>query len=127
MVKSYLLINFPQSQQWLRVYVYINTGVSRCYNGAPRYLLDNISQQVQCIVLCALLFSISVDAFGSCADDSDCPDNAECDNNGDDDDDCESESCEPVECECKEGFDEIDLPKITIDGRAATVCVGMKQ
>lgn len=79
------------------------------------------------IVLCALLFSNSVDAFGSCADDSDCPDNAECDNNDDVDQDCDGESCQPIECECKEGLDEIDLPKITIDGRAATVCVGMKQ
>lgn len=66
----------------------------------------------QCLLLCALIYSVSVDAFGDCEDDPECPDNAECVDGGD--------------CECKEGFDEIDLPDITIDGQAATVCIGMK-
>lgn len=72
----------------------------------------------QCIVLCALLYTVSVAAaFGSCdGDDGNCPDNAEC--GGDD--------SGLSECECKEGFDEIDLPGITIDGQAATVCIGME-
>lgn len=47
----------------------------------------------QCLLLCALIYSVSVDAFGNCDEDGDCPDNAECDDTGN--------------CECKEDFDEI--------------------
>lgn len=75
---------------------------------------------IQCFVFCALLYSIQVDAFGSCDVDGDCPDNAECNDGG-------GHGGGSSECECKEGFDEIDLPDITIDGKAATVCIGMKQ
>lgn len=66
----------------------------------------------QCLLLCALIYFVSVDAFGYCDDDGDCPDNAECDDSNN--------------CACKEGFNEIDLPDITIDGQAPTVCIGMK-
>nr|XP_011450040.2 uncharacterized protein LOC105344105 [Crassostrea gigas] len=83
----------------------------------------------QCIVLCALLYTVSVDAaFGSChGDDGNCPDNAECigDVSDDDDDDDDNGDGDTSECECKEGFDEIDLPGITIDGQAATVCIDL--
>lgn len=62
----------------------------------------------------------SVDAFGICvgeADDGSCPDNATCEDENND---------HSFECECKEGFDEIDVPGLTIDSKAVTVCVGMK-
>ncbi|XP_052676255.1 uncharacterized protein LOC128157699 [Crassostrea angulata] len=66
---------------------------------------------ILCFVFCALLYTVSVDAaFGNCDIDSNCPDNAQCDS---------------PECECQEGFDEIDLPGITIDGQAATVCIDL--
>lgn len=70
----------------------------------------------QCILLCAaLLYTTS--AFDSCGNDgSDGPDNAECDGYSGD-------SCTSFECECKRGFEEID---ITTDGQATTVCIGMK-
>ncbi|XP_034306175.2 uncharacterized protein [Magallana gigas] len=73
---------------------------------------------IQCFVFCALLYSIQVDAFGSCDVDGDCPDNAECNDGG-------GHGGGSSECECKEGFDEIDLPDITIDGKAATVCIDL--
>lgn len=74
----------------------------------------------QCLLLCALLYLASVDAFGICvgeADDESCPDNATCEDENND---------HSFECECKEGFDEIDVPGLTIDSKAVTVCVGMK-
>lgn len=43
-------------------------------------------------------------------------DNAKCDGYSGD-------SCTSFECECKRGFEEID---ITTDGQATTVCIGMK-
>ncbi|XP_052676313.1 uncharacterized protein LOC128157745 [Crassostrea angulata] len=91
--------------------------------GFPRkYLLVGCRMRgFQCIVLCALLYTVSVDAaFGNCDIDSNCPDNAECN------DVCNG-GCEGglYECECKKGFDEIDLPDITIDGKAATVCIDL--
>lgn len=74
----------------------------------------------QCLLLCALLYLASVDTFGICvgeADDGSCPDNATCEDENND---------HSFECECKEGFDEIDVPGLTIDSKAVTVCVGMK-
>lgn len=74
----------------------------------------------QCILLCALLNSIMVNAFYSCesaTDGNSCPDNSACvDVDGD----------TRFECECNEGFDVVDLPGLTIDGQAATVCIGME-
>lgn len=73
----------------------------------------------QYILLCALLNSIMVNAFYSCesaTDDNSCPDNSACvDVDGD----------TRFECECNEGFDVVDLPGLTMNGRAATVCIGM--
>ncbi|XP_052680935.1 uncharacterized protein LOC128161655 isoform X1 [Crassostrea angulata] len=79
---------------------------------------------IQCFVFCALLYSFQVDAFSSCDADGDCPDNAECDGSGDGIMGG-GDGGGPSECECKEGFDEIDLPDITIDGKAATVCIDL--
>nr|XP_034312899.1 delta-like protein C [Crassostrea gigas] len=73
----------------------------------------------QCLLLCALLYLASVDAFGICvgeADDGSCPDNATCEDENND---------HSFECECKEGFDEIDVPGLTIDSKAVTVCVDL--
>lgn len=64
----------------------------------------------QCLLLCTVLYSATVDAFGECDDDGSCPDNA---------------TCEDDQCECKDGFDEIDVPGLTIGGTPMTVCVGM--
>nr|XP_034306174.1 uncharacterized protein LOC117682530 isoform X2 [Crassostrea gigas] len=77
---------------------------------------------IQCFVFCALLYSIQVDAFSSCDADGDCPDNAECNGRGGSGG---GDGGGSSECECKEGFDEIDLPDITIDGQAATVCIDL--
>ena len=74
----------------------------------------------QCLLLCVLLYSASVDAFGDCDDaddDGSCPDNATCE-----DEDADN----TFECECEDGFDEIDVPGLTIGGEAVTVCVGME-
>lgn len=73
----------------------------------------------QYILLCALLNSIMVNAFYSCESatyGNSCPDNSACvDVDGD----------TRFECECNEGFDVVDLPGLTMNGRAATVCIGM--
>lgn len=77
----------------------------------------------ECILLCVLLHAVSVDAFYLCknaTDDDACPDNSACV-----DEDGEGPS-RYFECKCEEGFDEIDLPGLTRDGRAATVCIGME-
>eukprot|EP00105_Crassostrea_gigas_P036744 XP_019920892.1 PREDICTED: uncharacterized protein LOC105323606 [Crassostrea gigas] len=67
----------------------------------------------QCLILCVLLYSASVDAFGTCADANDvdsCPENAT----------CEDENADSTfECECEDGFDEVDVP---IGGTAVTFC-----
>lgn len=71
----------------------------------------------KCILLCVLLHSVSVDAFYSCknvTDDDACPDNSACVDVG---------LSRYFECKCDEGFHEIDLPGLTRDGRAATVCI----
>ncbi|XP_052680734.1 uncharacterized protein LOC128161487 [Crassostrea angulata] len=73
----------------------------------------------QCLLLCVLLYSASVDAFGVCTDaddDASCPDNATCE-----DEDADN----TFECECEDGFDEIDVPGLTIGGEAVTVCVDL--
>lgn len=70
----------------------------------------------QCVLLCSFLHLVSVNAFGSCENAEDqgaCPDNAAC--------------VSPdgfFQCQCEEGFDEMDLPDITRAGQAATVCIG---
>lgn len=81
----------------------------------------------QCLLLCAILYSASasVDAFGTCndaEDDASCPDDTECvevipekESTGAD-----------LGCRCEEGFDEIDVPGVTKDGQAVTVCCGME-
>lgn len=74
----------------------------------------------KCILLCVLLHSVSVDAFYSCknvTDDDACPDNSACVDVG---------LSRYFECKCDEGFHEIDLPGLTRDGQAATVCIGME-
>lgn len=69
-----------------------------------------------CVLLCSFLHLVSVNAFGSCENAEDqgaCPDNAAC------------VSLDGFfQCQCEEGFDEMDLPDITREGRAATVCIG---
>ncbi|XP_052679845.1 slit homolog 3 protein-like [Crassostrea angulata] len=73
----------------------------------------------QCLLLCVLLYSASVDAFGTCKDindDASCPDNATCE---------DEDSDAKFECECKDGFDEIDVPGLTAGGTAVTVCVDL--
>lgn len=67
----------------------------------------------QCFLLCIFLHSFSVDAFRVCVNDADCPDNAV----------CVSTDARSI-CQCKNGFDEIDLPDITRNSQAATVCIG---
>lgn len=71
----------------------------------------------QCVLLCSLLHLVSVNAFGSCENAEDqgaCPDNAAC------------VSLDGFfQCQCEEGFDEMDLPDITREGQAATVCIGI--
>ncbi|XP_065938647.1 EGF-like repeat and discoidin I-like domain-containing protein 3 [Magallana gigas] len=72
----------------------------------------------QCLLLCVLLYSASVDAFGECDsadDDGSCPDNATCEDEDED---------ETFECECKDGFDEIDS-SVTVGGTALTICVDL--
>eukprot|EP00105_Crassostrea_gigas_P025100 XP_011445564.1 PREDICTED: transmembrane matrix receptor MUP-4-like [Crassostrea gigas] len=72
----------------------------------------------QCLLLCVLLYSASVDAFGDCEgadDDGSCPDNATCE---------DEDADETFECECKDGFDEIDSG-LTVGGTAVTVCVDL--
>ncbi|XP_065938645.1 transmembrane matrix receptor MUP-4-like [Magallana gigas] len=72
----------------------------------------------QCLLLCVLLYSASVDAFGTCVDgddDGSCPDNATCE---------DEDADETFECECKDGFDEIDSG-VTVGGTALTVCVDL--
>ncbi|XP_052679842.1 slit homolog 3 protein-like [Crassostrea angulata] len=73
----------------------------------------------QCLLLCVLLYSASVDAFSVCADtddDASCPDNATCE-----DEDADN----TFECECEDGFDEIDVPGLTVGGSAVTICVDL--
>ncbi|XP_034305526.2 slit homolog 2 protein-like [Magallana gigas] len=67
----------------------------------------------QCLLLCTVLYSATVDAFGECDDDGSCPDNAT----------CEGDTSGGSQCECKDGFDEIDVPGLTIGGTPMTVCV----
>lgn len=74
----------------------------------------------QCILLCALLNSIMVNAFYSCesaTDDNSCPDNSAC---------VDVDGGTRFECQCDEGFDVVDLPGLTMNGQAATVCIGME-
>lgn len=71
----------------------------------------------QCVLLCSFLHLVSVNAFGSCENAEDqgaCPDNAAC------------VSLDGFfQCQCEEGFDEMDLPDITREGQAATVCIDL--
>ncbi|XP_065938646.1 uncharacterized protein [Magallana gigas] len=72
----------------------------------------------QCLLLCVLLYSASVEVFGqlpACENDEDCPDNATCEDDGDGN----------LECVCEEGFDEVDVPGLTVGGSAVTVCVDL--
>lgn len=74
----------------------------------------------QYILLCALLNSIMVNAFYSCesaTDDDSCPDNSAC---------VDVDGGTRFECQCDEGFDVVDLPGLTMNGQAATVCIGME-
>lgn len=50
-------------------------------------------------------------------DDASCPHNSACEDVNEDTE---------FECKSEEGFDEVDVPGLTRDGHAATVCVGMK-
>nr|XP_034305587.1 EGF-like repeat and discoidin I-like domain-containing protein 3 [Crassostrea gigas] len=70
----------------------------------------------QCLLLCVLLYSASVDAFGVCSDDEGCPDYATCE---------DGDADNTFECECEDGFFEIDVPGLTIGGNAVTVCVDL--
>ncbi|XP_052679843.1 delta-like protein B [Crassostrea angulata] len=71
----------------------------------------------QCLLLCVLLYSASVEVFGQlpeCTDNGDCPDNAT----------CEDDDNSNLKCVCEEGFDEIDSG-VTVGGTALTVCVDL--
>uniref|UniRef100_A0A8W8LSE0 EGF-like domain-containing protein n=1 Tax=Magallana gigas TaxID=29159 RepID=A0A8W8LSE0_MAGGI len=71
----------------------------------------------QCLLLCVLLYSASVEVFGqlpACTGNADCPDNATCEDDGGGN----------LECVCEEGFDESDSG-VTVGGTALTVCVDL--
>lgn len=126
MILSYLLINSPNYSGGY-MYIITYTGIKHkyimmlqhCTEESPRH---SLSEGCKCQVFNVFYFAplyftqllLSAAAVMMVAMVPD--DNAKCDGYSGD-------SCTSFECECKRGFEEID---ITTDGQATTVCIGMK-
>lgn len=86
----------------LKLHVHVPVRLTKCED-------SNISYFVLCLTQLWLTPFI--------LDDDSCPDNSAC---------VDVDGGTRFECQCDEGFDVVDLPGLTMNGQAATVCIGME-